>query len=62
MNLIEMAGGRKFVFALLAIVLGFVMVMTGATTAKEWMGFVELLGGIYVTGNVVSKFATGSEE
>jgi len=60
--MIENLGGRKFIFALLGVVLGFVMVMTGATTAKEWMGFVELLGGIYVAGNVVSKFANGSEE
>jgi len=55
--MLEMLGGRKFVFAILSMVLAFVLVLTGFVTSAEWLKFVEFLGVTYVAGNVVSKFS-----
>ena len=56
--MLEKIGGRKYLFAILVVVLGFVLVMTGRVESKEWFGFVEVVGGSYILGNVVSKFST----
>lgn len=55
--MIEQLGGRKFLFALLVSVLGFVLVLTKSLTSQEYLKFLEVVGATYVLGNVVSKFA-----
>jgi hypothetical protein len=45
---------RKFLFAILVVVLSFILVFIGKITSTEWVGFVEIIGGIYVIGNVAS--------
>ena len=55
--MLEKVGGRKYLFAILVVVLGFVLVMTGKVDPKDWFGFVEIIGGSYILGNVVSKFS-----
>lgn len=55
--MIEKIGGRKFLFAILAVLMCFVLVLTGYTTADKWLQFVEIIGGSYILGNVASKFA-----
>jgi heme/copper-type cytochrome/quinol oxidase subunit 4 len=47
---------RKFLFSLLLTTLSFVLVLTGKLTSKEWTDFVMVVAGIYVSGNVASKF------
>jgi len=48
-------GGRKFVFGLLIVILGFVLVVSKLAAAQEWITLVEITGGMYVLGNVGSK-------
>ena len=52
--MIENLGGRKFLFALLAVVLASAFVLTGKLTADSWTTFVSVIGGIYVIGNVAT--------
>jgi hypothetical protein len=47
---------RKFLFAVLATVLGFVLVLTDKVSAQDFLAFVGVIGAQYVLGNVVSKF------
>jgi hypothetical protein len=56
--MLEKLGGRKFVFAILVILLGFVLVLTKVATSDQWMKFVEVVGSSYIIGNVVTKFST----
>ena len=53
--MIDKLGGRKFIFAVLAVVAGFYLVTIDKVTAEQWMNFTSIIGGIYVIGNVVSK-------
>jgi hypothetical protein len=50
--MIDQLGGRKFVYALLVVVLAFVLVVVGKLTTDAFIGFAETMGGIYVIGNV----------
>lgn len=49
---------RKFLFAILATVLAFVLVLTDKVAAQDFLAFVGVIGAQYILGNVVSKFAT----
>ena len=55
--MLEALGGRKFVFGLFAVVLAFVLVLTGSVAPDVWLDFVKLVMATYVAGNVVSKFS-----
>lgn len=55
-------GGRKFIFAMFVVMLGFVLVMGIKTTAQEWFSFVQVIGGIYVAGNVLEKFSATKQQ
>lgn len=54
--MIDQLGGRKFVYTLLLTIIGFIFVLIGKMTAKEYLDFCIVIGGIYTAGNVVSKF------
>lgn len=56
--MIEKIGGRKFIYTILLTFLGFVFVLMGKMTAKEYLDFCIVIGGIYTAGNVVSKFTS----
>ncbi len=47
--------GRKFIFALVVIMAGFALVLAGKATVEQWFSFVEIIGAIYVSGNVGEK-------
>lgn len=49
-------GGRKFLFAVLAVVLAFALVLAKLADAEQWMRFVQVIGAAYILGNVASKF------
>lgn len=49
--MLEKLGGRKFVFAILAAVLGFVLVIVGKVEANVFLDFVKWIAGIFVVGN-----------
>lgn len=54
--MINKIGGRKFVYTFLLTLIGFVFVLIGKMTPKEYFDFCIVIGGIYTAGNVVSKF------
>ncbi len=51
-NILFDAMGRKFIFAILVTILGFILVLTGYVKAVDWQNFVMVMGGIYVLGNL----------
>jgi hypothetical protein len=48
-------GGRKFIFAILAVVLGFVLVLADRIVASDFLTFVGVVGATYVLGNVLDQ-------
>jgi len=38
---------------MLVVIFGFVLVLTGKTTADNFFQFVEIIGGTYIAGNVI---------
>lgn len=46
---------KKFIFALAVSIMGFVLVLLKETDANTFFKFVELIGGIYVVGNISDK-------
>jgi hypothetical protein len=53
--MIEKLGGRKFIFAIIAIILGFALVQTNHIEAQQFITFVEYIGTVYVAGNVIAR-------
>jgi hypothetical protein len=49
--------GRKFVFAVLVVVLSFALVIFGKLNADAFTNFSAIIGGIYVVGNVSATVA-----
>lgn len=54
----EKLGGRKFVYALLVVVIASYFVIVGKLSTEGWITFVEVIGGLYVIGNLGSKLTT----
>ena len=59
--MLDDVGGRKFIFAIVVIILGFALVITNRVGSDLWFNFVEIVGGTYVVGNVVSKVVDKTE-
>ena len=55
--MIEKLGGRKFIFAILALVLAFVLVLLKVVTAESFLEFVKWIAGIFVVGNASVNIA-----
>jgi MFS-type transporter involved in bile tolerance (Atg22 family) len=55
--MIEQLGGRKFIFAVLAAVLVFALVILKVVTPEDFLNLLKFLLATYTAGNVVSKFA-----
>lgn len=55
MTLFNDAVGRKFVFAVLVTILGFILVLFGKVSAGDWQNFVMVISGIFVVGNISEK-------
>jgi hypothetical protein len=53
--MIESLGGRKFIFALVATLLGFGLVLSGSLFPQDFLDFVKFLLATYVVGNVATK-------
>jgi hypothetical protein len=49
---------KKFIYALLISILGFIFVVLGKVTASDWFSFVQVVGGVYVIGNIADKVVT----
>jgi hypothetical protein len=47
-------GGRKFLFAMTALIFSFVLVMVGKMAVDAWIPFVEVVGAAYILGNLAS--------
>lgn len=56
--MMDQLGGRKFIFAMVVVTAGFVLVLFGKSTVEQWFNFAELIGGIYVAGNIGEKVTT----
>lgn len=52
---------RKFIFALTVVVLGFVLVILGRVQPTDWFNFAQMIGGIYVVGNIADQFVATKE-
>lgn len=50
--MIDRLTSRKFMFAILSVLLVFALTITGQITSKEFVDFLMVIGGIYVVGNV----------
>lgn len=53
---------RKFIYAILVVVAGFILVVVGKATADQWMTFTTVMGGIYVIGNVATKVVVPGDQ
>ena len=51
----EILLSKKFIFALVAIAMGFVLVLLDKTTSDFFFKFAEIVGGTYVVGNISDK-------
>lgn len=56
--MLEKVGGRKFIFGILLIIMGFVLVLTNKVSVETFFSFAQLVGGGYVLGNVATKVVT----
>jgi hypothetical protein len=54
---LEKLGGRKYIYTIIVSLMGFTLVMTGKIDPNSFFRFLEVVGGSYIIGNVVSKFA-----
>lgn len=46
---------KKFIYALLVTILGFILVALHQVKPDDWFSFVQVIGGIYVVGNIAEK-------
>jgi hypothetical protein len=51
----EVLLSKKFIFALVAVISGFILVILDKTTADVFFKFAEIIGGVYVVGNISDK-------
>lgn len=56
--MIEKIGGRKFIYAILAVLLAFGLTLAGQLKSADFISFVEVIGGIYVIGNLGTKLTS----
>lgn len=47
---------RKFIFAVLLVVLGFILVLMDKASSDSWLASIQVIGGTYVLGNVGEKW------
>lgn len=55
--MIEKFGGRKFIIAILSLIMLFVLVILEKIESQEFLATLIGVGGTYGIGNVVSKFS-----
>lgn len=55
--MIDQLGGRKFIYALLVVILTFILVVIGKLAVDSFIAFAETIGGIYIIGNVMDTVA-----
>lgn len=53
---------RKFLYAILVLLLGFVLVIVKTITGDSWINLAQTIGGIYVIGNVADQFVATKEQ
>lgn len=46
---------RKFIYAIMVVIMAYVLVILHEVTADQFLKFSEVIGGIYVIGNVGTK-------
>lgn len=51
----EVLLSKKFIFALVGMVMAFVLVLMNKTTSEVFFRFAEIVGGTYVVGNISDK-------
>jgi hypothetical protein len=53
---------RKFIYALLAVMMGFILTVMDHVSAESFFNYVQIIGGSYILGNVASKFAPEAKQ
>lgn len=51
----EILLSKKFIFALAVSIMGFVLVIMKETDSETFFKFVQIVGGLYVIGNISDK-------
>lgn len=46
---------RKFIYAMVVLIMGFVLVILNKLTAEAFVNLASVIGGVYVIGNVATK-------
>lgn len=55
--MLEALGGRKFIFAMIMLVMAFVLVILKTLDPDSFLKFAAIIGGTYVAGNVAATIA-----
>lgn len=56
--MLDKLGGRKFIFGILLIICGLILVALNKATADSFLNFAMVVGATYVIGNVGDTLAT----
>lgn len=56
----DLLGGRKFIYCLLVVAASFVLVLLGKLTPSDFTSFAQVMGGLYIVGNVANTVANGT--
>jgi hypothetical protein len=59
-SLIQDAGGRKFTYAILGVIIALVLVIANKITGEAFLVFFSTVGGLYIIGNVSEKAVLNS--
>lgn len=57
--MIDALGGRKFIFGVLLVLCGLVLVAVNKVTGDSFLNFAMVVGATYVVGNVSATVANG---
>lgn len=53
--MLENLGGRKFVFGVILVIMGFVFTLLGKVSVEAFFTFASVVGASYIVGNVATK-------
>ena len=56
-NPLDNLNSKKFIFAVLVVIMGFILVLLRIVPATSFFSFATYIGGIYVIGNVAATVA-----
>jgi hypothetical protein len=61
-HMFDAVGGRKFIFSMFVIFLGFILVIARLVPVSDWFVFVNVTGATYIGGNLGDTFLKQSNQ